>query len=177
MHWFVEPRLRHLVAETLGVDFADLAPDVSHADDLAADSLDFAELAVRLESEFEMVVPDRVIESVGTYGDLVRATAALLRRQPGGELAEQPLHVRARLVTPRGELVRAELLTAYLVETISTDALFAGHGTRLELTLSAGADDAALLRVREQFGWLGERGAEVTVEREDGSETRSSAAA
>jgi len=177
LHWFVEPRLRHVVAETLGVDLADLRPDVSLSDDLAADSLDLAELAVRVESEFGMAVPDRVMDSIGTYGDFVRAAAELFRGHTAGELGEPPVRIRARLVTSRGELVRADVLTPYAVETISTDALFAAHDTRLELSVSGGADEALLRRIRDEFAWLGERGVEVLVERESGFAASTSAAA
>ena len=37
MHGFVETRVRHLVAETLGVGVEELTPEVSLTDDLAAD--------------------------------------------------------------------------------------------------------------------------------------------
>src|SRR5437867_5789511 len=51
MRAFPESRLRGLVAETLGVSPEELSSEVSLADDLAADSLDIAELVVRLEGE------------------------------------------------------------------------------------------------------------------------------
>ena len=38
----LEPRVRCLVADTLGVGIDELAPDVSLTDELAADSLDLA---------------------------------------------------------------------------------------------------------------------------------------
>src|SRR5438067_133227 len=72
----LEPRVRCLVADTLGVGIDELAPDVSLTDELAADSLDLAELAARLEAELGLVVPDRVVERLRTYGDLVRAAVA-----------------------------------------------------------------------------------------------------
>src|SRR5262245_19304675 len=49
----VEPRVRWLVAEQLGVGVDELAPEVSLTDDLAADSLDLAELVVVVEVEFD----------------------------------------------------------------------------------------------------------------------------
>src|SRR5438034_11807429 len=72
----LEPRVRCLVADTLGVGIDELAPDVSLTDELAADSLDLVELAARLEAELGLVVPDRVVERLRTYGDLVRAAVA-----------------------------------------------------------------------------------------------------
>src|SRR5213080_373229 len=65
----LEPRVRCLVADTLGVGIDELAPDVSLTDELAADSLDLAELAARLEAELGLVVPERVVAHLRTYGD------------------------------------------------------------------------------------------------------------
>src|SRR5437773_3435350 len=98
----LEPRVRCLVADTLGVGIDELAPDVSLTDELAADSLDLAELAARLEAELGLVVPDRVVERLRTYGDLVRAAvaaapergAALAPRRPGAGLGSPGLLAR-----------------------------------------------------------------------------------
>src|SRR5881628_2494895 len=75
----LEPRVRCLVADTLGVGIDELAPEVSLTDELAADSLDLAELAARLEAELGLVVPERVLAHLRTYGDLVRAAIAAAR--------------------------------------------------------------------------------------------------
>src|SRR5439155_691985 len=83
----LEPRLRRLVADSLGVGPDELAPDVSLTDDLAADSLDLAELAARLEVELGLVVSDRVVVQLHTYGDLVRAALTAAREGPGNRAA------------------------------------------------------------------------------------------
>src|SRR5262249_40624974 len=69
----VESRMQQLVAEQLGVDLGQLAPEVSLTDDLAADSLDLLELALVLESEFTITLPQRRIGQIRTYRDLVDA--------------------------------------------------------------------------------------------------------
>src|SRR2546428_11525105 len=131
----LEPRVRCLVADPLGVGMDELAPDISLTDDLAADSLDLAELASRLESELGLVVSERVVEHLRTYGDLVRAaiTAAPERGAAQARIDVPPVPVRTRLVSPHGELLRAALLTPYVAETIAGDALRAGRGARLEI--------------------------------------------
>jgi len=166
MHTFLEPRLRRMVAETLGVDAEDLSADVSLTDDLAADSLDLAEVAVRLESEFGVSVPDRIIDRIRTYGDLVRTTLALTRSAPLPP-ASGLIPVWARLVAAGGELLRAELLTPYVAETIAEDAIHAGRGARLEVMVRGGTPDAEVSRLRQQFAWLARHGIEVHVGRED----------
>ena len=62
--------------------------------------------------------------------------------------------IRARVVSRRdertGELQRTGELTPYAAETIGEDALRAGPGARLEVTVDAGTNDAGLGRVRDQ---------------------------
>ena len=77
--------------------------------------------------------------------------------------------IRARVVSAgdewSGELRRAGELTPYAAETIGDDALRAGPGARLEVTVDAGTDDAGLGRVQDQFAWLRARGVQVNVHR------------
>src|SRR5204862_8004990 len=104
----------------LGVGIARPAPASSLTDERAADSRDLAELAARLEAELGLVVPDRVVERLRTYGDLVRAAvAAAPERCAALARLAGPVLVRARLVSSHGELLRAELLTPYVAETIA----------------------------------------------------------
>ena len=163
----IEPRVRQLVADTLGVGPDELAPDVSLTDDLAADSLDLAELAACLEAELGLVVPDRVVEHLRTYGDLVRATITATRQRhaPFARAAEPPIPFWARLVSPRGELLHAEYLTPYAAETIADEALRAGRGARLKVTVAEDASDAELAQVREEFAWLATQGLSLGIGR------------
>src|SRR5947208_2631760 len=50
---------------------------------------------------------------------------------------------------------------------IADDALRAGRGAQLEVTVAASADDVELARVQHHFAWLGERDVRVTVRRDD----------
>jgi len=166
MELFVEPSVRALIADHLGVGVEELVPGVSLRDDLAADSLDLVELAMALEAEFGIMVPERILDRVRTYGDLVQATGLLIRarrarRAAEVRAAELPLRMWARVLPPAGEsggsLERAGWLTPYAVETIAKDALRAGQGARLELTVAASTDDVGLAGVQRQFAWVGER--------------------
>src|SRR6266699_6024138 len=173
MELFVEPSVRALIADHLGVGVEELVPGVSLRDDLAADSLDLVELTMALEAEFGIVVPERVLDRVRTCGDLVQATGLLIRARRAAEAraAEPPLRTWARVRSPAGEsggsLERTGWLTPYAAETIAEDAVRAGHGARLELTVAASIDDLGLARVQHQFAWLGERAVRVTVRRND----------
>src|SRR5204862_24296 len=101
---FVEPRVRRVVAEQLGVNVEELTPDVSLTDDLAADSLDLLELTLALEAEFGIVVSESALERVRTYGDLRATVHALLhqRHEAGVRAGVTPLEGWARVVSSRG---------------------------------------------------------------------------
>jgi len=172
MSEFAEPRIRRLVADYLGVSAEVLTPEVSLTDDLAADSLDLVELALVLEGEFGIEVPERAIDEVRTYGDLVETAVALTRGQRARETsrASAPAMVWSRVVPAGMEttsgLQRADELTPYSAEEIADDALRAGRGARLEVTVHAATSDAGVAWVEDQFAWLGKRGVNVSVHRD-----------
>jgi len=64
-----------------------------------------------------------------------------------------------------GEIQRADELTPYAAQTIGEDALRAGPGARLAVTVDGDTDDAGLGRVLDQFAWLRARGIQVDVHR------------
>jgi len=172
MEEFVEPHVRRVVSDRLGVGVEELVSEVSLRDDLAADSLDLVELAMALEAEFAIVVPDRVLDRVRTYGDLVQTTGHLLRTRCEAEAngAAAPLRISARITPPAGgsagTLERTGWLSPYFAETVGDDAMRAGNGARLDVTLSV-SSTADLARARRQFAGLGKRGVHVAVRRND----------
>ena len=169
----VESRMQQLVAEQLGVDVADLAPEASLSDDLAVDSLDLLELALVLESDFSIALPQRWVDQIRTYRDLVDAVMASGNgRQWRERLTSRPLTVKTRIVPPRDQLAsldRAGELTPYAMQVIAEDAARAGRGAQLEVTMPASADDLDLAVVREELAHLGRRGVEVRVRRDVGA--------
>src|SRR2546422_2430363 len=84
----IEPRIRGVVTERLGVGPEELRPDVSLTDDLAADSLDLVDLGLALEAECGVVLRRRALESVRTYGDLLAAVAGASRARSEEHTAE-----------------------------------------------------------------------------------------
>jgi acyl carrier protein len=175
MSEFVEPRVRRVVADHLGVEIEDLAPGVSLIDDLAADSLDLIELAVEIERQFGISLPEVLIDEIRTYGDIVDTVLRLTRAQREAEFRAaadtRPMQIHARVVPPparpnEAPLQRAGWLTPYTAQTIAEDAITAGPGTRLELTVPAKLSDLVVTRLQQQFAWLGDRGVSVLVQRE-----------
>ena len=61
-----------IVVEHLNVDEAKVSDDASFIDDLGADSLDTVELVMAFEEEFDIEIPDDVIETIQTFGDAVK---------------------------------------------------------------------------------------------------------
>jgi acyl carrier protein len=168
----VEACIRALIADHLGVDSGQVTSEISLVEDLAADSLDLVELALAIEGHLGVVMPFYFLDRIRSYGDLVEETLGLVRgsrkRTASRDDGPVPLHAR---ITPAGEpppwtVERVMLLTPYAAQTLSDDALRAGWGARLELTLAADASDGSLARVRGQFPRLGDRGVTLDVRRE-----------
>jgi acyl carrier protein len=80
----VEPHVRRVVADHLAVDHHTLGDSVSIRDDLAADSLDLVELALLLEGEFGVSVPDRLVAAMRSYGDVVDGVLRLVVARAAG---------------------------------------------------------------------------------------------
>jgi acyl carrier protein len=163
----IDSRLRRLVAEQLGVGEEQLVDDTSLVEDLAADSLDLAELVLAIEAELRIAIPDALFEGVRTYGDLVDTISELLlaRRPRARRGDETDLLLKARLLSPAGVtvLVSNMVVTPYAAEEIGTRALRAGQGARLELTVPETATQATLAAVRARFSRLVRRGVELEV--------------
>lgn len=65
-------QIRDIICKQLEINENDVTMDTNIRDDLGADSLDLVDLAISLEDEFEVEVPDNVIEKFETVGDIVR---------------------------------------------------------------------------------------------------------
>jgi acyl carrier protein len=66
----LQARLYSLVANQLGLEAEELAPEAHILDDLGADSLDVVELVMALEESFHIVVPDEDVERLQTLADV-----------------------------------------------------------------------------------------------------------
>lgn len=68
----LEPRVREIIAEQLGISEDEIQSDASFQEDLGADSLDVLELVMALEEEFEIEIPDEEAERLETVQKLVQ---------------------------------------------------------------------------------------------------------
>lgn len=63
--------IRSRLAEMLERDVADITLETRLEEDLEADSLDLVELAMALEEELKLEIPDEELDGIRTVGDTV----------------------------------------------------------------------------------------------------------
>ena len=79
--------LTELICEHLGVDESEISAATNFADDLGADSLDVAEIAIAVEDRLGITIDDAELERIRTVGQAVEmldaklATAKVARRR------------------------------------------------------------------------------------------------
>ncbi len=66
----VESRVKEIIAEQLGIMTDEVRPDHTFTDDLGADKLDFLELIMACEEEFELDIDEETAEALETVQDL-----------------------------------------------------------------------------------------------------------
>ena len=72
----VQPKVKEVIVEQLGVDPERVKPEASFIDDLGADSLDIVELVMAMEEEFGIEIPDEDAEKLKTVGDVASYLSA-----------------------------------------------------------------------------------------------------
>lgn len=97
---WVEPRVRRCVCDVLGIERDQLCAECSLEQDLAVDSLDFVELTMALESEFDISVPESRSERIRTYGELVHLTTVLVAARQHRTGVDAPFAAEVRVTVP-----------------------------------------------------------------------------
>ncbi len=64
-------KIKEILAEQLDADPETMTMDTRIADDLGADSLDVVEMLMSIEDEYDVEIPDQVVEDMKTIGDVV----------------------------------------------------------------------------------------------------------
>ena len=65
-------KVQGILADQLDLDADDITMESSLTEDLGADSLDFVDIVMSLEDEFDAEFPEEDMEGVKTIGDVVR---------------------------------------------------------------------------------------------------------
>lgn len=64
-------KIKEIIARELMVEESDITLETDIQNDLGADSLTVVDLAMALEDEFDVELPDEDLESIRTVGDIV----------------------------------------------------------------------------------------------------------
>ncbi len=64
-------KVKKILMDQLDVEEEKVTADASITEDLGADSLDFVDLVMSLEEEFDVEIPDDQVENIKTVGDFV----------------------------------------------------------------------------------------------------------
>ncbi|MBR3039519.1 MAG: acyl carrier protein [Lachnospiraceae bacterium] len=64
-------KIKAIMMDQLNIDENDITEDTSFKDDLGLDSLDLFELAMAIEEEFGVEIPQEDLEGIVTVGDAV----------------------------------------------------------------------------------------------------------
>ena len=164
----IEPILRDIVADRLGVAAGDLLPDVSFEDDLSVLSSDVTELVVAIEQVVGLHVSEAAIERVRTYGDLI--DAVLDARAATGDSSPPRVLLRTVLVPGRrdrrGVVVGSVWSTPYALEMIADEARRAGSGACHVVTLPADATGGDVARIERALASLARHGVTLRIHRD-----------
>jgi acyl carrier protein len=66
----INPKVKDIIVDQLGVDPEKVKAEASFIDDLGADSLDIVELVMAMEEEFNLEIPDEDAEKLKTVQDV-----------------------------------------------------------------------------------------------------------
>ena len=64
--------IKGILSKQLKVDVDTISEDTNIVEDLGADSLDVVEMLMTIEEEYDVVVPDEVVATFVTVGDVAR---------------------------------------------------------------------------------------------------------
>ena len=65
-------KVRAIICDQLDLEEDKITMDSAIIDDLGADSLDVVDLVMSFEEEFDIEIPDKMIEDIKTVGDIVK---------------------------------------------------------------------------------------------------------
>lgn len=68
----IREKVKKVVIEKLGIDESKFVDEARYVEDLGADSLALVDIAMALEDEFGMKIPDEDIEKITTIGSTIQ---------------------------------------------------------------------------------------------------------
>ena len=67
----IKKTVKHIIAKHLSIEEKKIKDSSNLSDDLGADSLDIVELIMAIETEFDIEIPDQIIENTKTVEDII----------------------------------------------------------------------------------------------------------
>jgi acyl carrier protein len=67
----VEEKVKEIIVKLLGVNPEEITPEAKFQEDLGADSLDAAQLAMEFEQEFNIDIPEEDANQLATVGQAI----------------------------------------------------------------------------------------------------------
>ncbi len=64
-------KVKEIIAEKLSVDVSQVTDDAHFVNDLGADSIDYVDLVMALEEEYNIEIPEEDSQKIGTVKDLI----------------------------------------------------------------------------------------------------------
>ncbi len=64
-------KVKEIIAEKLSVDVSQVTDDAHFINDLGADSIDYVDLVMALEEEYNIEIPEEDSQKIGTVKDLI----------------------------------------------------------------------------------------------------------
>lgn len=64
-------KIQEIIAEEMDLDKDSITPESKFVEDLGADSLDVIQIVIKLESEFDIEIPDDAVSKISTVQDAV----------------------------------------------------------------------------------------------------------
>jgi len=62
----IKHRIKNVISKQLGIKIKDISNDFNLSEDMGADSLDIVEVIMALEQEFNIEIPDKMIEKINS---------------------------------------------------------------------------------------------------------------
>ena len=142
----VEPTLRRIIGESLGVKAERIDGHAALVADLGIDPLDLLDVMTRVESVVGIAYPEGEIDALRTFEDLVLVTRALLSvRLAAEQPAPAPALGRLHIGSAGGAtLERVVTLTPYDCETIADDLALSQGSDDREINVTSAVPSAAL---------------------------------
>ena len=73
-------KIQEIIAEEMDLDKDSITPESTFVEDLGADSLDVIQIVIKIESEFDIEIPDDAVQNISTVQDAVDQIKEVIKK-------------------------------------------------------------------------------------------------